>query len=50
MNMLLLYDNACNHYLGYDYDSFHIIMKGIFPTVVTRPEIHLEVPELKPPT
>ena len=52
MNFLLLYNNACNHYVGYDYDydHFHILMKSIFPTVVTRREIHLEVPEQKPPT
>ena len=47
MNLLLLYNNARNLYVGcdYDYDCFHIVMKNIFPTVVTHREIHLEVPE-----
>jgi len=51
VNLLLLYNNACNHYVGYDYDYdyFHIVMKSIFPTVVTHREIHLEAPEQKPP-
>ena len=51
MNLLLLYNNACNRYVGYDYDCdcFRIVMKSIFPTVVTLREIHLEVPEQKPP-